>query len=265
METVKILEDIKNLKNNKIIGKPKINNSNIIFKGYNNILFCEDNLELNNSTISFEGNNSIIYLSFGKYPITLIVRHNSTVFIGKDNKIISKVIINVQENQNFIMGDDGIIGSGVNIRLSDIFPIYNSKTKNRINFTKSVFIGDHVWLDFLSYLSGGVQIGSGAIIGNHAYIPPYSKIPSNSYVLGNPGKIINKNIFFTKENTSNYTPSETNNSSTYKSDVFIYKTNEETLDLNKINMILNQLSSEDTLEFISKLFVKNKRKNRFSI
>lgn len=82
MKIIKKEDEIKNLKNNRIIGNPKLNNSTITFNGNNNILFCEDNLELINSNISFDGDNSIVYLSYGKYPISLFVKNNSTIFIG---------------------------------------------------------------------------------------------------------------------------------------------------------------------------------------
>lgn len=164
------------------------------------------------------------------------------------------------------MGDECIIGSGVIIRPSDGFPIYNLENKQRINFTESVFIGDHVWLDYSSYISGGVQIGSGAIIGKKSFVPPYTTIPSNTQVLGNPCKIINKNVFFTNEYVGNYTPNETKTTATYKSNIYSYNyVANETLYLTKINEILNQLSINDRLEFIIKLFVKNKHKNRFAI
>ena len=41
--------------------------------------------------------------------------------------------------------------------------------------------------------------------------------------------------------------------------------NKETLNLDQIDKILKDLNVEDRLEFIQKLFVRNKRKNRFTI
>ena len=37
--------------------------------------------------------------------------------------------INVQEHQNLIIGDEGIIGSGTNIRTSDAHIVYDINTK----------------------------------------------------------------------------------------------------------------------------------------
>ncbi len=89
--------------------------------------------------------------------------------------------INVQEHQNLVIGDDCNIGSGTNIRTSFAYPIYLSKTKERINFPGSVLIGDHVWLGHLAYISSGVVLGSGSIVDNNAFVPPNCKGLSNSF------------------------------------------------------------------------------------
>ncbi len=266
METVKNLDDINSLEVNQVKGSPNLVNSQIIFKGYNNILYCESDVNINDSLISFEGNNSLVYLSRGNYPVNLYLRDNSTVYFGRDNKIISNVNINIQESQNFIMGDDGIIASGVNIRSFDGFPIYDSMTKERINLSDSIIIGDHVWLDHVSYISKGAQIGSGAIVGNHSYVAPSTKILSNTYVLGNPVQVVEEKVFFTKDFTGIFNEEDTANSLNYPSDIFIYEfVHKETLDLNNIDYILKDLIIEDRLEFVQKLFVRNKRKNRFTV
>ena len=56
------------------------------------------------------------------------------------------------------------------------------------------------------------------------------------------------------------------NTQEYKSDVFIYEfVNQETLNLKQIDKILKELDVNSRIEFIQKLFVRNKRKNRFTI
>lgn len=268
MEVVKTLADIKLLNDNQIIGNPILNNTTITFRGKNNILFCENDVNLISSSLSFEGDNSLIYLSSSKfsYPLILVVNSDSTVFFGKDNSIFSPFNAGVQESQNLIIGDDGLIFSGVNIRTSDAHAIYNANSKDRINFSESVFIGDHVWLGHLAYISRGVHIGSGAIIGNKSFLSPNCKVSSNTYMLGNPAKVFEDNVFFTKDFVGRYKSDETLNFSSYKSNVYIYEfINKETLSFESIDKILKKLTVNDRLEFINKLFVRNKRKNRFSI
>lgn len=269
MELVKSVDDISNLENNRISGSPEIKNSTISFKGFNNILYCEGNVKIINAQFSFEGNNSIIYLSstqYSQYSLNVIIYNDSTLFIGRGNNLSSPININIQENQNVIIGEECSISSGVNIRTSDIHPIYDNNTKERINHAKSVFIGDHVWVGHLAYISRGVKVGSGAIVENYSFIPHNIRIKSNSLVFGNPVRVERTNVFYIKDFLGYHRAEDSLNSKNYKSDVFIYEfVNKETLDLDAIDKILKDLSVNDRLEFVQKLFIRNKRRNRFVI
>ena len=269
METVKSKEDIQNLEKNRIEGNPELTNSTITFKGDNNILYCEGNVKIVGAKFAFEGSNSIVYLSSAlnsQYSFTLVIYNDSTFFIGREGNMSSPININIQESQNVIIGAECSLSSGVNIRTADIHPIYDARTKHRINFAQSVFIGDHVWIGHLAYISRGTRIGSGAIVENDSFVPHNAKIKSNSLVVGNPVRIERENVFFTKEFLGYHRAEDSLNTQKYKSDVFIYEfVNKETLNMNQIDKILKDLNVEDRLEFIQKLFVRNKRKNRFTI
>lgn len=269
METVKSVKDIENLERNRIIGNPEITNSTITFKGDNNVLYCEGNVKIIGAQFLFEGNNSLVYLSssqYSQYSFTLVIYNDSTFFIGREGNMSSPININIQENQNVIIGADCSLSSGVNIRTSDIHPIYENDSKERINYARSVFIGDHVWIGHLAYISRGCKIGSGAIIENNTFVPHNRIIHSNSLVVGNPAKIEKTNVFFTKEFLGYHRAEDSINTHDYKSDVFIYEfVNQETLNLNQIDKILKDLDVDSRLEFIQKLLVRNKRKNRFTI
>ena len=269
METVKSIEDIGNLESNRIEGNPEIINSNISFKGHNNVLYCEGNVKIINSNFSFEGSNSIIYLSSAlnyQYSLNIIIYNESTFFIGRENNLSTPININIQENQNVIIGADCSISSGVNIRTADIHPIYDNQNKERVNYAKSVFIGDHVWIGHLAYISRGAKIGSGSIVENYTFIPHNARVHSNSLVVGNPARVEKKDVFYIKEFLGYHNAENSLNTKNYKSDVFIYEHVEnETLNLDQIDQILKSLTVDDRLEFIQKLFVRNKRKNRFTI
>ena len=206
MKLVRNSEDISKLENNRLIGEPELINTRIQFAGTNNILVCEGDIKLTNANISFNGSNSIVYLSYSQvtYRFNIIIRNNSALFIGKNNKIGSTEI-HVEEHQNVIIGDDSIIGSGVSIRTCDSYPIYDFETKQRVNFSDSILIGDHVWIDKRSYVSKGSQIGSGSIIGVNSYLPPNAVIHSNILAQGNPIQIVRENVFFTKVFNNNAT------------------------------------------------------------
>lgn len=267
MEHIINVAQFEQMKDNNVIGRPKLVDSNIIFNGKNNILVFDHNIQLNKASIEFNGNNSIVYLGSNlTRDFKLRIFSNSAAFLGRDIDSGLSLAINVFENQNVIIGDDCFIGDYVFISSADNYPFYTCDTHERINYSNSVYIGDHVYLGHKSTISKGVKIGSGSIVDNASFIPPHAKIPSNVYLSGSPAKIIQNDVFFTKDFLGKFTSEDSFNSKNYKSDVFIYSVvDKETLSIKQIDKIIKDMDVDSTLEFIQKLFIRNKRKNRFSI
>lgn len=268
MESIKDINNRDELKDNEIIGNPKLSNSTIVFTGKNNILVCEDNINIVNSSIRFHGNNSVVYLGYtqSNYALDINVFQNCTVFIGRDNKLSPTLHINVQEHQNFIMGDDCIVGSNFNARTADAHIVYDINSKRRLNHSSSVFIGDHVWLAHQVYVEMGAKIGSGSIINNNSHVFKNTVIKSNKLYSGNPAQLVRNDVFFTKEYTGNFTEEDTLNLDEYNSRLFMFEVvGGESLDMNKVNDIIFNLEPAKKIEFLEKLFIKNKLHNRFSI
>lgn len=268
MESINDINNRSSLMDNKLIGNPNLINSTITFTGKNNILFCEDNINIVNTSIQFHGDNSVVYLCFTKsnYVLDIHIFQNSLIYMGRDNKMSPVTHINVQEHQNLIIGDDCIIGSNCNIRTSDAHIVYDSNSKKRVNNSSSVFIGDHVWLAHQIYIEMGVRIGSGAILNNNSHIYKYSILKSNNLYAGNPARIVQKDVFFTKDYTGNFTEENTLNVQDYNSRVFIFSEKPgETLDFKKINQMISSFSPEEKIDFIQKLFIQNKTHDRFSL
>lgn len=267
MEFIEYATQFEKMTDNKIVGMPELIDSKINFRGKNNILVCNHDIQLKNVVLDFNGNNSIFYVGSNLTDnFRLVIYNNSTGFLGKDCEFGSSVKLQIFENKNMIVGDDCVFQDNIFISNSDGYSFYDSNSKSRINFSNTIYIGDHVFLGNNVFVSKGVKIGSGSIIDNASFIPPYAKIPSNVLVSGNPAKIIKNDIFFTKDFAGCYNFEDVGYSENYKSNVFIYEiVNNETLSMDNIDKILADLDVGDRLDFIQKLFIVNKRKNRFSL
>lgn len=203
--------------NNKIIGYyPETINSSITFSGSNNILFCEKDVKLEDSKLHFAGNNSLIYLSSNPNPYKLFVNiYNDSVFhIGKNNYINKKMTIILSEHKHCFIGDNSAFSLNIWIRNADPHLIYKCSTKNRINESKSVYIGDHVWIGQDVILLKGTQIDSGSIIGAMSVVSG-KRIPHNSTWAGNPCKQISDDVFWDSSSVHNWTYEKTQNSMNY--------------------------------------------------
>ena len=262
---------------NIIIGSTiQMINSSIQFKGKNNVLFL-DNVRLRDSNIKFLGNNSVVFLSENKYEYKLDVSiYNDSVFhMGMNNFINQVMTIVLSEQKHCFIGDYGMFSRDIWIRNADAHLIYDALDQKRLNYSKSIYIGDHVWLGQNVYILKGTQIDSGSIIGAMSVVSG-KKIPHNSAWAGNPCKKVREHVFWDSACVHGYTEEKTKSSRDYEkfiatkktechTDYWIYQYNKlECIDWEILeNNFSEKFSSMDKFRFLIQ-FNSEKEKNRFT-
>lgn len=267
MQVITKQEQLKALKdNNMFFGQYPVfkENTKIIFKGENNIFFCENNVVLENSSIVFSGNNSVVYLSKSKrvYKINLALRNNSVFYSGSDNYFNKAMEIIISEQKNVFLGSDGLFSYNICLRVADPHIVYSCKTKQRLNMSKSIYIGDHVWIGQDALILKGTQIGSGSIIGARAVVTG-KKIQSNTSWGGVPAKQIANDVFFTNAVVHWYCDKETQESMYLESDKFIYNKDSCQIRFDDIEKNLENLKiAKEKLKYLEEIS-EHIDKNRF--
>lgn len=272
MERVMSFEsDVATLVGNKVFVDPTksqlLNGSVVEFAGVNNILYVEDGVYIKNSTISFRGDNAIIYLSKNKhiYLLRVTTYHNSTVYLGNDCYINGAMTLIASERQNILIGKEGLFSFGIFMRTADPHLIYDCETKQRINASRSVLIGDHVWIGQNALILKGRQIGSGSIIGGDTVLSG-KIIASNVVACGNPAKVVRKNVFFSSECVHGWPCEMTEKYEIMDDDKYIYHEEAQSMNLEQIDVELKSaVSADQRLERMQGLLVNNGNKNRFAI
>lgn len=262
MEIVKTDEN-----NNRICGhQPNLIKSKIVFNGKNNILICEENVSLQNSIIKFNGDNSIVYLSTpkSKYSLGVTIYNNSVFFIDEEAFMNGKLRVIVSEEQNVLIGKDCLFSWGIWIRVSDVHLIYDVADKNRINLSKSIFLGDHVWIGQDAMILKGTHIGSGSIVGAKSLVAG-KEIPSNAVWGGNPAKEIKRGVFFSKASSNIFTKKHTEKFMKSNNEDWIFSDEDGKLDFNEIDKILSETSNLDDKIALLKSIRNNTNHNRFYI
>lgn len=153
---------------NRMMGaRPVLKNASIHFAGSGNTFYCEENVTLEGCTLRFLGNNAVIYLGSNKHPYKLAADINNDVVLhmGRNNYMNQLMRIILSEQRHCFIGNSGVFSTNIYIRNSDPHLIYDCKKRFRINPTKSVYIGDHVWIGQGALILKGTQIDSGSIIG----------------------------------------------------------------------------------------------------
>lgn len=97
------------------------------------------------------------------------------------------------------VGKDCLFSSEVIIRNHDSHHIFDSRTHQRINYTKDIEIGNHVWIGNRATLLGGAKIGDGSVVGSNAVTS--SRFKKNSIIAGVPAKIIRENVCWSRDST----------------------------------------------------------------
>ena len=111
----------------------------------------------------------------------------SNVHVGK-NVVINFDCKFVDDGEIFI-GNDVMIGPGCSIATA-IHPISPGLRRYKLQFNKSVHIGDNVWLGAGAIVLPGIAIGENSIIGAGSVVT--HDIEPNVIAVGNPAKILRK-------------------------------------------------------------------------
>lgn len=252
-------------KGNKIYGNAELVNNKIEFKGQNNILYLEDDTKLQDSIISFNGDNSIVYIRGGRdmVKVNVVVNYDCIVAIGRGNYFNGRLNIIASEQTSVLIGDNCLISFGIWIRTADPHLIYDADSHRRINPSKNIIIGDHVWIGQNALILKGSYIGSGSIIGGASVISG-KKVSSNVSYAGNPARLIREEIFWEGSCVHGWREKETFQHQKYKGDEWLYGIDDDSKTMEDIeNLLCKKKSVQKRLENL--LLLYGEAKNRFAV
>ena len=241
----------------------KQTNFNCKFMGHNNIVYIAE--QTDQVSIEFRGNNSVVFIGKNLKSvngINIILYTNNLIYIG-DNSSFGITTFWVSESKNIIIGNNCMFSWHLFFRTSDQHIILDRDSNNRINYSKSIYIGDHVWGGINTQYNKGTKIFSGSVLGmNSIATRDYF---SNSINAGIPAKQLKENIFW-----SDVYPKDNSilnmKYDLYCNDDFKFTYNKaEFLSPKAIEEKLDSLeTAHEKLEFVYDAIYCNKNKNRFA-
>ncbi|MDY6135534.1 acyltransferase, partial [Campylobacter lanienae] len=240
-------------------------NLKLDFKGKNNIVFFAGSSKSIN--ICFYGNNALAFI--GNNTIILgqqtAMSSDSVLFVDNDCSF-GGVTIRPFEAKNIIFGRDCMFSWNIVVTSTDHHLIMDCNTNNRVNYSKSVYVGDHVWCGMETTISKGAFIASGAVIGAKSLA---TKIYySNTSNAGIPAKELKKELFWLRDSpfAGQWTKEQTLKHSNIPNDNFKYTYNQnEFLSPKAIEEKLDSINTaQEKLEFVYDAIYMNKNKNRFA-
>ena len=260
---------------NRFLGTPpKLIDSTIEFIGSDNILYCEPGVVLNHSLVRFHGDRGVVVLGENRfeYKIWIPLFSDCVCFFGRNNYMNGTLNIVLSERKHFFAGRDGLYSIGFWARNSDPHLIYSIKTKRRLNPSKSIFIGDHVWIGQSAMLLKGAKIDSGSIVGAKALVSG-KHIPHNTVWAGNPARQIASDIFWDTTSVNRWTSEMTEACETYdgllkrypekKPDEAIFRYERDAcISFEAMDDLFDRGTADEKVAYLKKLLT-DEAKNRF--
>lgn len=179
-------------------------NIRILFVGKNNRVTVHPGAKFAHLFARFDGDNGV--LTVGDNPrsrhVTIDARigQDSTIAIGNDVSTTGKLVLSAVEGSTLRIGDDVMIASECQIRCDDAHPIFDVRTRKRINPSQNIDIGNHVWLGYRATVLGGARIGSGSVIGLGSVVK--AEVPNNVIAVGSPARVVRKDIAWERPHLS---------------------------------------------------------------
>lgn len=125
-----------------------------------------------------------------------ILGNNNYCKIGEEVSFVDATII-LNTNGIVRIGNECMFSHSIILAQSDQHHIFDLNSKKRINKSKAIIIGNHVWVGRAAELLGGAYIGNNCVIGAHAVTS--SKFPDNVILAGCPAKIIRNDIIWARD------------------------------------------------------------------
>jgi acetyltransferase-like isoleucine patch superfamily enzyme len=114
------------------------------------------------------------------------------VTIGTGNYFTWHARLYLHEPGRIAIGNDCGIASGTLFTVSDMHPIYDRTSGERINLPRDVTVEDEVWVSQDAALLKGSHVGRGSVIGLRAVVT--GAIPEHCIAAGVPARVIRRNI-----------------------------------------------------------------------
>lgn len=209
MVTVTRLEPYSDADGNEIryAGTP-VDGVRIKISGANNRLVVSRHARLGTLRIDFDNDHGLVRIGASRgvprFSAAIRVGQDSKVVVGTNVSTTSIVTMSAVEGTTIRIGDDAMLASENELRADDGHPIFDVRTGKRVNVSRSIVIGDHVWLARRAVCLGGARVGAGSVVGYGAIVT--GQFPNNVVLAGVPARVVRRDVAWERPHLSMRAP-----------------------------------------------------------
>lgn len=187
---------------------PAVEGVRIKIRGSRNRLVVSRRARLGTLRIDFDNDDGLVRIGASRgvpaFSAAIRVGQDSEVIVGANVSTTSIVAMSAVEGAAIHLGDDVMIASDNELRADDGHPIFDVRTGRRVNVSRSIVVGDHVWLARRAVCLGGAFVGSGSVVGYGAIVT--GQFPNNVVLAGVPAKVVRRDIAWERPHLSLQAP-----------------------------------------------------------
>ena len=159
----------------------------VIVLDFNSLIDCRIIIRGNNNKVYIGNNNRLNETELW------IEDDGNRISIGDENVVAGSVQIAVIEGTSVDIGNDCLFSKDISLRTGDSHSILDSPSNERINFSRSIKIGNHVWFGYRAVILKGVGIQNDSVIASSAVV---TKMFGEKGIVigGNPARILRRSI-----------------------------------------------------------------------
>ena len=115
------------------------------------------------------------------------------VYVKEDSCVSGQTELAAMEGTKIIIGKDCLFSANITLRAGDSHSVIDAATSERINPSKDIIIGDHVWIGNTVIVTKGTVVGNNSVIATGSVVTG-KMFPDNCIIGGNPARIIKEGI-----------------------------------------------------------------------
>lgn len=172
-----------------------------VYGNNNKIVFAESAYCIQNIVVHIYGNNNLIQIGgdFASDGLSFSIEDdNNKIILGENCHGGGNSEFAAIEGTDIIIGNDCMLSANISIRTGDSHSVLDAATGKRINKSKSVVVGHHVWIGNTVLIFKGTEIDNNSIVAGGSVVTG-KHYPKNSIIGGNPAKVIKENTNWCSE------------------------------------------------------------------
>lgn len=198
------IEIIKNDGSRQIVNS--IKGVSINFHGTNNHIVIHEDINFVNCAFILISNMNI---EIGKSNFNIvnlkIFGNQSDVSIGKNFSCWGVEIRCHEANSSVKIGDNCLFSEDILIYPTDVHAIFDQETKELLNISEPIIIGNHVWCNRDVKILKGSNIGNDVVITSGSLVTKHKGNKLNNIIIGGvPAKVIKTGINWSRETPFQY-------------------------------------------------------------